>query len=552
MHHSKLAKFFLPIILFSLFWLEPAQANPHELSFPLLADIRIDSQGAELRPAFASDVRRYSIYPDAVSQPLQVTVTPNSPDDVVTVNGELLPAGGGTVALPSLQDGQKIPILVTNAVGFVSRYELVYVPAVFPKFEVLSLTPKVAPGYLFVTFRLRRRHFVAVIDNYGVPVFLKEESNRVVDFKMHSNGQFSYYRRNGVINIWGRATGEQVVLSDSFSELGAFQTVGLTHTDDHDFLILPNGNHVFLAYEGSIRDLSNEGGSSEEIIEDSVVQEVDSFGNVVFEWNSAQDIPLEDALRWLGNDYAHANSLDTDEQGNILVSLRGTSQVVNIDRSTGELIWKLGGLSSDFIFEDDPLQGICGQHTALWLQNGNLVLFDNGFQNPDFCPPGPTRFISRVTEYELDEEAMTAKLVWSYDDGVSWARALGSIQPLRNGNRLIGWGSGPDKLATEVDIEKEVLYEVRATNNNGQSVASYRVLRFELDTDHDGVSDDLDRCPNSIIFPETAQFLGRSLNIPNRFIRTQPGCSINDVFKMCEAVAGNQRKARKCIRHLIP
>ena len=242
-------------------------------------------------------------------------------------------------------------------------------------------------------------------------------------------------------------------------------------------MILPNGNHVFISYEGIVRDLSGQGGDSETFLEDSIIQEVSPAGEVILEWNSWNDIGLGEALRWLGADYAHANSVFAEANGDYLVSLRGTSHVVSLDRSTGGVRWKLGGTTNQFEFIDDPLGGFCGLHTVSRVPSGNILVFDNGFLDPANCPPGQAvRTSSRVAEYDVNEESMTARLVWSYANG-DFTRSAGSAQRLENGNTLIGWGRGPVILASEVNAVG-VVYEVRAAIN-GNPVSSYRVLRFD-------------------------------------------------------------------------
>ena len=80
-----------------------------------------------------------------------------------------------------------------------------------------------------------------------------------------------------------------------------------------------------------------------------------------FLWSSEGHIASSDILRDDVQEYAHGNSLFLDDDDNFLISLRGTSQVFKVDSITGDVIWKLGGVSSDFII-DDPLGGPLGQH----------------------------------------------------------------------------------------------------------------------------------------------------------------------------------------------
>ena len=75
------------------------------------------------------------------------------------------------------------------------------------------------------------------------------------------------------------------------------------------------------------------------------------------------------------------------------------------------------------------------QHDAREIPDsaGYITLFDNGNQHP-------TPY-SRAVEYKLDEQNLTATLVWEYiHNPVIFNSAMGSVQRLSNGNTLIGWG----------------------------------------------------------------------------------------------------------------
>ena len=47
-------------------------------------------------------------------------------------------------------------------------------------------------------------------------------------------------------------------------------------------------------------------------------------------------------------DYLHLNSVEVDTDGNLLISARNTWTVYKVDRSTGAVLWRLGGKRSDF------------------------------------------------------------------------------------------------------------------------------------------------------------------------------------------------------------
>ena len=123
---------------------------------------------------------------------------------------------------------------------------------------------------------------------------------------------------------------------------------------------------------------------------------------------------------------------------------------------------------NDFQFIDDSLSGPNRQHDARRLENGNIMIFDNGDQRD--IP------LTRITEYLVDEQEMTATLIWSYshpNELVSLNQ--GSAQRLENGNTLISWGgvSNHGQLITEVDYDGNRVLEIEYPDN----VNSYKVRK---------------------------------------------------------------------------
>ena len=85
---------------------------------------------------------------------------------------------------------------------------------------------------------------------------------------------------------------------------------------------------------------------------------------------------------------------------------------------------------NDFLFINDPLNGPHKQHDARRLENGNLMIFDNGHGGNN---PRP----ARVLEYEIDEQNLTATLIWEYSHPEGYvSQNQGSSQRLENGNTL--------------------------------------------------------------------------------------------------------------------
>ena len=433
-----------------------------------LDDLEVAGVRIPLTPAFDAMTMRYSVI--AEESPDEVTVTATAdPQLSITIDG--VDATSGEALVSDATPGSEIAVVVSNTDGDARTYTILYMPDDFPHLETTVNDADASTDPIFVGLR-GQAYFLAVIDNNGVPLFWERTPEQIYDFKRHPNGEYSYCIRTG-----DEAYSEHVVLDESFDEVERLQTVDLVHTDVHEFHILPDGNRILMAYEPMVRDLTAFGGGAADTVQDSVVQEITPEGTVVFQWNSWDDLPYDESLRG-SSEYAHVNSVAVTPDGHWLMSARGHSAVVKVDRDTGEELWQLGGIGGDFTFVDDPLGNLCGQHTAFELEDGHILLFDNGQAcYPEVAERGEH---TRVVEYELDETAMTATLVWSYDREGAYTRSQGSSQRLDSGNTFIGWGRGPEQLATEVDPDGNVVFEIEAHDAEGISV-SYRAWRFPVD-----------------------------------------------------------------------
>ena len=323
-------------------------------------------------------------------------------------------------------------------------------------------------------------YFMMVIDNDGNRLFTRNVPAFSRNFRTLPDGTLAYYER---VHGFQRTDPDAryVILNSEGEEIRSYQTVGdEVETDEHEILLLENGNVMLLGKAFSTMDMTEYGGHPEAIVLDVVIQELDPDGNLVWEWRGLDHFSFDEvfARRFLRRepptfvDYVHANGLAVDLDGNVLLSSRNISEITKIDRETGEIIWRMGGTESvtnEFTFIDDPQNGFSFQHMPIVLENGNLLLYDNG--NRHETP------ISRALEYEIDEEARTATLVWSYQDGGYYA-SRGSVQRLENGNTLIGWGTVPRDsdvpAVTEVNMDGEVVLEL-VIARSGYSYRAYRL-----------------------------------------------------------------------------
>ena len=227
------------------------------------------------------------------------------------------------------------------------------------------------------------------------------------------------------------------MLDDDYEVVDRVKVVGddTNHTDFHDFLILENGDYVLMSYNGVERDGV--------FYEDSVVQVIDpDTREEVFRWEALNEITPEEIIGDRLPEWVHINSVFRDDNGDYIMSLRWASSIIKVDGDTSDIIWRLGGLRSDFEI-DDHWGGPCGQHTAQINSKGNLIYFDNGTncpELPEYEERASTPARMRYVEYELDEQAMTAELVREIIHPTYTTGPTGSVQELPNDHVLVSWG----------------------------------------------------------------------------------------------------------------
>jgi hypothetical protein len=364
-------------------------------------------------------------------------------------------------------------------------------PSDFPKITINTLVNP-APGYIFMeSIGSDTTHFyLMVLDNTGKPFWYSEPGVKGIDFKIQPNGLFSYCSPiitgdnvQGNLLLLQNVPVIENILDTSFKKIDSVQMKNGYLADFHDFIILPNGNYLLLGTENNPVDMSNiikDGIPNADII-GNVIQELDANKNCVFQWRSLDYIPITDThnnMLQVKIDYVHTSSFYLDYDGNLLVSLIATGEIIKIDMITGKILWHLGGDKNQFDIKGEHPENkpyyFSYQHDIKRLPNGHLLFYDNGttIKNPPY---------SRAVEYSLDEKNMTDSLVWEYRHTPDVSGfIMGSAQRLSNGNTLIDWGFIPQpgyyRTITEVTPDKKNTFELSMPAD----AFSYRALKYEL------------------------------------------------------------------------
>src|SRR5215218_2285984 len=272
----------------------------------------------------------------------------------------------------------------------------------------------VAPGLLFLSPKSKKDQKQAgpmIADNAGQPVWF----HALPGIRAATDFRAQTYKGKPVLTYWqgtsrqGIGVGEMVVLDQSYRVIRRIRAPNGFRPDLHEFKITPQGTAIIITYPVVRTDLRPVKGPRRGLAVDSVIQEIDlDTGLVVFEWHSLGKIGLRETFsrpnggRSHPFDYAHANSVDVDGDGDFLLSARNTWTVYKIDRETGRIRWRLGGRKSSFKLP--PAARFAWQHDARRRADGAITVFDNSA-----FPP--VRRFSRALALRLDERRRTASLL---------------------------------------------------------------------------------------------------------------------------------------------
>ena len=215
----------------------------------------------------------------------------------------------------------------------------------------------------------------------------------------------------------------------------------LTH---HDHVRLANGNTIV-----SVSDVLNpdsaskiQGGTPNTEANDGTIRgerlkEISPEGQVVWEWRGYDSLDLSSDVIpparprgvWL-----HCNAVEELPGGDLLVSFNTLSRLMIIEKSTGNIKWRL----------DRDITA--SQHNPTMLANGNILVFDNG----------ANRNQSRVIEIIPE----TQEIAWEYTGAPPdsfYSFNISGAQRLPNGNTLICEGRSGRMF--EVTQEHEIVWE---------------------------------------------------------------------------------------------
>ena len=278
-----------------------------------------------------------------------------------------------------------------------------------------------------------------------------------------ANFQVQQYEGKPVLTWWqdpliagGSKTAGEVIANSAYQTVDVVRAGNGYQPDLHEFQITPQGTAWITVYDAIDCNLSSVNGPRDGAVADTLLQEIDlKTGLVMYEWHSLDHVPMANsyasaapASKGEPFDYFHINSIDTEQNGDLLVDSRNTWAAYDLDPKTGQVRWQLGGKHSSFRL--GPGAAPAWQHDAREQSDGAITFFDNG-AFPAVHPQ------SRAIELALDPARMTATLVRSYEhQNPLVAGSQGNVQALAGGDWIVGWGQAG--YLSEVTPAGQVLF----------------------------------------------------------------------------------------------
>ncbi|KAI7369214.1 hypothetical protein KC354_g2108 [Hortaea werneckii] len=305
-----------------------------------------------------------------------------------------------------------------------------------PETNVLRWSPECDDG---------RYHFVAprgwkvprpgpmILDAKGSMIWSKHFDNefggQAYDLKVQR------YKGEDYLTFWlgddrirGHGAGEYYMLNSSYDVVRKIKAGNGMAADLHELVITPEGNALMIIFQPFPFDVRPVGRKANDVwnqaIWDCLVQEVSiDSGEVIFQWRGSEHISIKNTYNVLDDisigtknnpfDPFHFNSVQKDDNGNYLVSVRNPHAIFYVDKKTGEVIWTLGGKHNDFM-------DLSGGHALnfAWQHDARFVspsAFPNIYVPPRLQSGTTTRLMTLFDNAAID---------WNYEYSQPYSRGL--------------------------------------------------------------------------------------------------------------------------------
>ena len=367
------------------------------------------------------------------------------------------------------------------------KYYIRCLPDDFPN---IKFTGKKTSGYYTIPYESGKVRYFIITDGSGAPIWYSRSGSMPANI-LALNG--SIITQSSKKEALRGASDNVISITAMNGETNKIETDKNINIDAHHIGVTQNGGLLTLGAEyREVTDLNGVILGANALTGEcpispinpkaigSEVYEYDKNGALIWQWRGLDHIAknegavapylLEPEAKSKDGCAADVHHINWAERSNsddtLLVSLYTTGAVYNIDRASGEILWKIGGVktSKSLTIIDDPMSQPLGVHGGQLLDNGWLLLFDNRRLANE---PG------RGIIYKIDTTNGTATFIKSFippsnpctaTSGTvycpSWA--MGGISAANPNQVLVSWGDKFENsnVATVFSIDGGVITNI--------------------------------------------------------------------------------------------
>lgn len=204
--------------------------------------------------------------------------------------------------------------------------------------------------------------------------------------------------------------------------------------------------------------------------------------NVLWSWSYTDVFEISECPPADICDWTHSNHVNMfKDDSTCYINSRNLSKYFKIDMNSGKIIWTFGKNGDFKMISEHPDPWIEFAHAPQITFSGGskseILFYDNGSEQ---------RGYSRVIKYRIDEENMTAEIIYEFDGSRinrKWLTPFwGDAESQENGNVFITAGnfeSTEESRLFEVTPVGEIVWELLFVQNSEVMVSLYNSWKFK-------------------------------------------------------------------------
>jgi hypothetical protein len=278
----------------------------------------------------------------------------------------------------------------------------------------------------------------------------------------------------GITTSTGVGIGVGMIEDQNYRQLGVVRAGNGLSADLHEFRLTSRNTALITSYFPVIWNARAAHGSRNQVVLDSIVQEIDiPTGLVLYQWDSLDHVSIADSQlrapksRNAPFDYFHINSIEPDPDGNLIISSRNTSAAYKLGYPSGRIIWRLGGKHSTFKLGPGASFGFQHDVRSRAADDSIITMFDNGGGPPrvhrDSSALALRLDMTHRTATKINLLVHSPRLVSNFE---------GDYELLPNLHAFVGWGQ--QGFFTEFDPGGHVVFDAHFVPVD----SNYRVYRL--------------------------------------------------------------------------